>query len=314
MSLPNTDGMDMATAAAAWAALDNHVIIQTNKMPCHKVKGVKRSPPQTIGKAFSFDYNAMLEMGIHPNKARLLNPRSGVQIGIALPANIAVLDIDHRPAQNWDAEAIGKELSARFNLPKTAVVRSPSGGFHLWYLLPDGFRTKNWTSQCERFPVPGVDIRTLGGIITVPPTTTSKGSYVWARYMPKPAMATPELLEALTPPPEPEITPGQHHDYSEARCTKYVESAYASEIAAVAQCGKGGRNAQLFKSAAALGSFIGAGALPRGHVEQSLMQAAQQCKLIAEDGHHAARQTIKSGLDAGQKSPRNLDTGIRNNG
>lgn len=313
MKIPDTRNMRLPEAAARWA-VDWHVIMNRDKRPCHAIKGVQRPSPETVKNAFSFEYEAMLAMGISPEFARLLNPRSGVQIAIALPPNICVIDIDHRPEQNWDAKQIAQTTAKRFNLPKTAVVRSPSGGFHLWFLLPDGFRTRNWTSQSGRFPLQGIDIRTIGGNITVPPTTTSKGAYTWARYMERPAMASPALLEALTPPPEPEVIPGERQDFSEARCTKYVEAAYRDEIAAVACCGKGGRNAQLFKSAAALGSFVAAGALPRGHVEQSLIQAATQCKLVAEDGHHAARTTIKSGLDAGQKSPRNLDAGNRQYG
>ena len=44
-------------------------------------------------------------------------------------------------------------------------------------------------------------------------------------------------------------------------------------------------------------------------MEQELLGAAEACGYVAKDGFAAARSTIKSGLDRGERSPRNIQSG-----
>jgi len=73
-------------------------------------------------------------------------------------------------------------------------------------------------------------------------------------------------------------------------------------LALLARTGDGNRNNQLNKSAKALGELVGAGVLDRGAVEAGLLGAALAIGL----GDKEARDTIRSGLEAGIKAPRQL--------
>jgi hypothetical protein len=233
-----------------------------------------------------------------------------VMIGIALPGDVVVLDIDHRPKRGWIASSIMADLKSKLslngNLPK---MLTPSGGRHLWLRLPDGAETRNWTSGHGHFPIKGVDIRTKGGLAIVPPSVRADSSaYCWignARELP---VASPDLVQAFKPAQPPEVSKPLPHD--PVKCSRYVETAYSREIAAVRLAGKGGRNSQLFKSAASLGSLIAVGALPADHVRHSLVEAAKASGLVKEDGLASVNATIESGLRTGMANPRKLPGGL----
>lgn len=235
-----------------------------------------------------------------------------LMIGIALPHSVVVLDIDHRPKKGWDAASIRDQLARSFDIHKeTPEALTPSGGRHLWLELPGGAVARNWTSAHGRFPIHGVDIRTDGGFVVVPPSQRRDGGhYSWLRY---PAnsdeeplqLASPSLVAALKPPiiDFDKHAPNTIPEDAE-RLMAYAFAAYRDEIAAVRLCPNGGRNAQLFKSAAALGSLVEAGVLTEAHVSRSLEEAARSCGLVGDDGLNATRATIASGLKAGRCKPR----------
>jgi hypothetical protein len=87
----------------------------------------------------------------------------------------------------------------------------------------------------------------------------------------------------------------------------YGWAALERECAKVAST-VSGRNAQLNASSFSLGQLVGAGVLDRHTVEQALFQTAEACGYVAKDGVAAARSTIKSGLDRGEQSPRNIQS------
>lgn len=85
--------------------------------------------------------------------------------------------------------------------------------------------------------------------------------------------------------------------------SQYVQRAIADELAKVATATQGNRNDQLNKSAFALGELVASNwsGLTRSQVENMLLSAAP----LAHDFTEAeARNTIKSGLDAGMNHPR----------
>ena len=238
---------------------------------------------------------------------RFANRQMPIMVGIALPEDVVVLDVDHRPDNGWIATATAATLATQYGLPQhTPVSRTPSGGFHIWLSLPPGAKARNWTSAHNRFPIPGVDIRTSGGFVVVPPSIRADGAeYEWitsAKILP---MAPKSLVQDLCPPrgsKQPKPLPGRP-----GTLAPYVESAYAFEIAAVRLCARGGRNDQLFRSSAALGSFIGAGLLPKDHVVRSLVLAAEDCGLRRDDGPRAIMATIESGIGRGLAHPRKIE-------
>lgn len=114
-----------------------------------------------------------------------------------------------------------------------------------------------------------------------------------ARYTPQ------EIVErfGLTIEPEREYLPP---DDGVAPSDTYARAALESERASVVNAPPGQRNAQLNCSAYSIGQLVGAAALNRAVAEHSLFAAARASGLLSDE----ARKTIKSGLDAGAKSPR----------
>jgi hypothetical protein len=72
----------------------------------------------------------------------------------------------------------------------------------------------------------------------------------------------------------------------------------------VAAARDGEQNDTLNRAAFALGQLVGADVLDRLEAQRRLLEAA--ARYIQKDGPHAAQETIKSGLDAGQLQPRDL--------
>lgn len=299
--LPDTEGMELQAGAAAWAGLGLRL--------CYENKDGER--PVGSWRYADRDKTKLLKPDT-PDRARHLVEYYSITRLLVEPAkNMVVLDIDHRPEQGWDALVIGKALRTDLILPACPIVKTPSGGFHLWFQLPDGFRARNWTSQHGKFPIDGVDVRTLGGLAAVPPSTRrsshgkSAGTYEWVGSCRAVPMASPALIEALTPPEYEAVEIGEQRPFV-GDISRYCEAALENELSAVAQCPKGGRNLQLFKSAASLGGIISAGGLPRGSTFDALLSAASACGLLKEDGKRGVEATIQSGFVAGQQKPRQL--------
>lgn len=235
--------------------------------------------------------------------------RQGVSImvGIALPDDVVVLDVDHRPDSGWQATETAKTLGVNYGLPRqTPVSRTPSSGFHIWLSLPAGAKARNWTSAHKRFPIIGVDIRTSGGFVVVPPSVRTDGAnYHWMARTEVLPVAPQSLVRDLCPPSAP--LPRKPLSARSEFLEPYVQAAYASEIAAVRLSARGGRNDQLFRSAAALGSLIGAGVLPKDHVVHSLLLASEACGLLRDDAQRSVMATIESGITRGLEHPRLIE-------
>ncbi len=83
---------------------------------------------------------------------------------------------------------------------------------------------------------------------------------------------------------------------------RYVESALEKELDKLRSAANGDRNNQLNKSAHALGQLAGTGVLDRAAIESELAATAAAIGLPASE----AARTIQSGLNAGEKEPRQL--------
>lgn len=82
----------------------------------------------------------------------------------------------------------------------------------------------------------------------------------------------------------------------------YVQSALDKQLRILRNATEGQRNDLLLVSAIALGQLVGARALDRSKAEKELYTAAMQVGLEQKE----TLATIKSGLDIGEKSPRNI--------
>ncbi len=93
----------------------------------------------------------------------------------------------------------------------------------------------------------------------------------------------------------------------------YVRAALDRECGMLANTAHG-RNDQANRSAFAIGQFVGAGLLGRQDAEHHLFTAAEMSGIVGKDGATAVRATIKSGLDKGEREPREIPDSVRLNG
>lgn len=104
----------------------------------------------------------------------LWNKESSSNIGIATGAVSGLLIIDVDIKNGKDGTSGLNSLLGEHSLPITRKALTPSGGYHLYYKLPEGSFIPSRAGIAE-----GVDIRCDGGYIVAPPSRTPKGSYQW---------------------------------------------------------------------------------------------------------------------------------------
>ena len=88
----------------------------------------------------------------------------------------------------------------------------------------------------------------------------------------------------------------------------YARAALDAECSDLAATGHG-RNGQVNTCAFKLGQFVPGGYLNRPEVEHCIMAAAEASGIVRKDGSAAVRASMKSGLEAGMRQPRNLGSG-----
>ena len=176
-------------------------------------------------------------------------------------------------------------------MPAGPRVRTGGGGWHVWF-QPTG------NGNRVRL-LPGLDWRGAGGYVLAPPSRHASGAgYTW---LIRPGRDLPRALRALTgliegpppvgPPPRPV-----------ARPERYAAVALEAEVDRVARAPVGTRNDTLNRAAFALGRLVAAGMLDAWTVRSELDRAARQAGL----GRAEVSRTIRSGLTAGQESPRRV--------
>ena len=104
-------------------------------------------------------------------------PEHGVGIATGAGSGIWVLDIDVSNGKPG-AETLAALEAEHGPLPRTATVRTGSGGQHLYWLLPEGFEVRN---DAGKRLGPGLDVRGEGGQVVAPPTfhPTTGAAYEW---------------------------------------------------------------------------------------------------------------------------------------
>lgn len=289
-ALPDTRAMNVPEAAAAWRALGWQVVpVGPHKRP---LATWRHANPETPAQALT----------------RFAGLERGAGLAIALPADVIVLDVDHRPARGWDASQILAALVARFALPRAPLVATPSGGRHIWLALPDRALVRNSTSRSSPLGMDGIDVRTGGGLIIVPPSERKSGAYDWLHWQAMLPLAPAGLVAALQPKPQSRPT-APPRPYPGGTLSPYAEAVLRRELDVVASCPRGGRNDALFKASARLAGLHAGGALP--DMRARLEDAASRAGLIRDDGLATVRATIASGWWRGLQTPRSLSKGGR---
>lgn len=226
------------------------------------------------------------------------NPDAMTGVPTGAPIGAWVLDIDRKTAPDGTPingfEALADLEAEHGALPDTLKAATPSGGTHFYFRHAGAVRNRAELGV-------GIDVRGDGGYVIAPGSETRSGErYEWLNPGTPIADAPQWLLDLVLkhePPPRDVVAPRVSSN------DKYVDAAVQYELDHLASTPMGGgRNTELNKSAFALGTFVGAGALAEHEAREMLRDVARQW---GRDWRLCC-QTIERGLKAGQQSPRTV--------
>jgi hypothetical protein len=219
-------------------------------------------------------------------------------IGLACGDSWWVLDID--PKHGGDETLEGLQIT-HGGLPRTYTVRTPSGGTHYYFLLPD-FEVTNSPGELKGT---GIDVRGRGGQVLAPPSVTALGGY--RVLLDAPIVAAPEWLLSMIRPKLRVVpdTPGREVDSSQLR--RYaVDVALPAAGRTVASAAEGARNQTLNDSVLALAGIAAhdPALLTEAEVDAAMTAACISNGLLDSDGVSAYLATFASAWSAGLERPR----------
>jgi hypothetical protein len=207
----------------------------------------------------------------------------GLPTGESSGVYVVDLDVDKETG-----DAIGKITLQRLGfselLKTVPMVRTPSGGLHLFFKHSKGLR--NTASKIG----PKIDTRGEGGYVIAPGSKNELGAYEtqgtidWHNLPELPVAFLSQLEKAS-------IVSGNH---------KWAMGALQDELARVNAAQEGMRNDTLNRASFAIGQIIAGGNLDTKEVLPKLLFAASAIGLPQPE----AEATIRSGFRAGADSPR----------
>jgi len=161
--------MNLAQAAVAYAKSGFRVL------PLHP--GGKDPLPALAPRGY------MSASADHETVALWWRERPDANVGVVpASAGYVVIDVDVKGAADGSEQLDTLELLYG-ELPATARAATPSGGFHLWFRLPEGAEAPG-NGKLDS----ALDIRSGAGYVVAAPSTTPRGSYTWERLDPPPTM------------------------------------------------------------------------------------------------------------------------------
>lgn len=249
-------------------------------------------------------------------------------VGVAAgPSGLLILDVDRHGGERPPAEKIlpGLELPEDVNVdtihdgldvlallceirmaplpdiaPRTMTVRTPSGGLHYWYRVPEGTA---WRSHASWLGWQ-VDVKAGWGYGIAPGSVTAKGTYTAVgdcrEIAELPAWLAADLKRTghfVTPDsPRKRVPASQLLARLQPKGDRYVDHVIKAEISELAGMTEGGRNDATFKAARALARFVTSGQLSENEVEDLVVAAATSAGLSDREASTAARSGIRARL------------------
>lgn len=232
----------------------------------------------------------------------------GANVGVACgPSSLVVVDCDvakegQSPDGEWaepgvvdgvDALALLAERSGALLPLDGPLVRTPSGGMHLYFRAPGGAVVRNSASKVAW----KVDVRARGGYVVGPGSVTPTGAYEFVHD--SEAEALPEWVLCACNPPEPDPATVRRARPAlpwggggGGREEQYRYAAMRNAVGRLLGTGEGGRNDALNAEAYGL---VKAGWGPT-EVESVLLDAAAQIGLPSAE----ASRTLASALRPGR--------------
>jgi len=249
----------------------------------------------------------------------------GVSVG---KANLIVIDFDPRIDQStgeeWTLEQLKADLEEQIGcaLPTSLAVRTPSGGVHVYFQMPEGAPIGNRGNLPDH-----IDVRGLGGYTIVPPShcegdgKNATGSYRWLRGdADAEIVAMPAELVAVLRAPTGKRKPDQSSAIAstyvprdvfpvdvDVRHKRYAQIALQEEMDELASTpiggGKwGGRNAGIYHAALKMGGLVLAGAIGEAFVRAGLETVVRA--MPQNDDLAGSLKAIDNGFD--NAKPRDL--------
>ena len=219
------------------------------------------------------------------------NTTASIGIPTGDKSGVWVFDVDsYKPGVT---EALDNIIKANGPLPETKTQQTGGGGLQYFFRYP-GFKIPSRNG----YIAPGIDVKGDGGYVIIPPSGhPSGGQYKWIDERPS-ADAPQWLLDLVTgEKPRKEAPQKPVNGNGSAYVLKALESECQNVLNALPDTN---RNETLNKAAFSIGQLIAGGELYRGMAESSLFNAALSAGLSEPE----IRKTLKSGLDAGERSPR----------
>jgi len=230
-------------------------------------------------------------------------PWAGVGLITGSRSGLVAMDVD---AGHGGRESLAQLRAEGLELPRTLHAATGGGGWHLFYAHPGpGTHIGNAIGRLGTHELAGIDLRADGGyVVAAPSGHRSGGRYAW-RDTADALAAMPALLAERaevgsgTPLPRP---------IKANRLAAYGAVALEGECRRVATAPQGDGNRALNLAALSLGTLVPA-VLSEDAVVEALSAAVVRANQTRDEpmGPREAMRTIRSGLEAGMKRPRQLE-------
>lgn len=223
----------------------------------------------------------------------------GIVCGRA-PHHLIGIDLDVKNGDDGPANFRALAAEHGFDIPATATVATPSGGWHLWFVAPQDARIINSQGKLAA----GIDVRGTAGMLVGPGSRTRYGEYRFApRTDPNTVAPLPVALLALltAEPAASQVAP----DPTALRERIRAQGAYGAavldrEAEKVETQKTPGRKNRLWASAAAVGRLVHAGTLADAVAFDALLSAGLACGL----DRRTCERTVRSGFERAAAGPR----------